>query len=115
LSSYRFIGSHCEIWDTKYVFTRFGQLVEIPDDLAQDAIAHGAALVPAKTFDALSFTPDELKKFGKTGLHAKAPADFLTKRDAAWMKLREPAIPVEDKVQDKAAEPVITHTAQETK
>jgi hypothetical protein len=90
MSQYRFVGTSCEIWDTPYKFTRFGQLVDMPDDLAKSAIASGAALMPASDFDALGFAPDELKKYAKVPSHAKAPASFLSKRDAAWVKLHAP-------------------------
>lgn len=89
MSQYRFVGTHTEIFDTAFSFKRFGQLVEIPDALAQDAIAHGAALLPVAKFDSLGFTADELKRYWNPATHKNAPVDFTAKRNAAWTKLHE--------------------------
>jgi hypothetical protein len=84
MGKYVFVGTHCEIYDTPYKFSRFGQLAEVPDDVAKAAIASGAALLPQADFDKLGFNSDELKKFKDVVSHSKAPKEFIEKRDAAW-------------------------------
>jgi hypothetical protein len=91
MSSYRFVGTRAEIHNTPpggkeqgYILTRFGQLVELPDDLAKHAIAEGVALIKPSDFDEIGFTPDELKKFANPDTHVRATDSFKAKKRQSW-------------------------------
>jgi hypothetical protein len=96
MSVYRFVGTYCEIWDTEFKFTRFGQKVEMPDALAKEAKTQGAALVPEDQFSTIGFSEDELKAYRDHSAHRNAPESFLNKRSAAWKLVHE--APVEKPV-----------------
>lgn len=90
MSQYRFVGcAPAQIMDTPYSFNRYGQLVEIPDELAAMAIANRVHLLPAADFDALGHTPEHLKQFNNPAMHASAPEEFIRARNAAWLKVAE--------------------------
>lgn len=85
MAQFRYVGgAQAEIWDSPFVFKAYGQLVEMPDDVAQKAMEGRIALVPAKEFDSLGHTQDELKKFSRFESHRLATPEFLTKRAEAW-------------------------------
>lgn len=71
----RFVGTYSEILDTPYKLTRFGQLVEIPDDLLR-SIAGRIPLLPAEDVEKV-ITPEELKLYADPRTHAKAPKEFM--------------------------------------
>lgn len=99
----RFIGSSpAEIWDTPYVFKKFGQIVELPDDLYQAAVANRMAIVPVEDFDAL-FTAEDLKSYWNFGTHATAKDEFKAKLVAIVNKRfgRDAGTPVEQPVEVK--------------
>jgi hypothetical protein len=75
MPAFRFVGAHAQIYDTPYVFTRFGQLVELPEDLARRVILERVRLVPASVWDGLGITEAEIQKPGP---------DFAAKKRAAW-------------------------------
>jgi hypothetical protein len=126
----RFVGTTFEIWDSLEtykvripVFTRFGQLAELPDDLAQRLLDEGAPFLKASDFDQRNFTVDELKKFSTVASHGKAPAEFIVKRDAAWKQFQtKSATPKTAEITGgvkivpaAVVEPKITNTDQSTK
>ena len=128
----RFVGTTFEIWDSLEtykvripVFTRFGQLAELPDDLAQRLLDEGAPFIKASEFDQFKFTVDELKKYSTVASHSKAPAEFKTKRDASWKYFQTGQKPEETKTVaaelsgtakvEPAPEPKNTNTDQSTK
>jgi len=88
MQSYRFIGDVAEIHGTPYKFTRFGQLVELPEPMAERACLEGACIIPAAMFDELGFDPADLKKYSRALLHSRAPAEFRAKADRAREVLR---------------------------
>jgi hypothetical protein len=57
--TYVFCGAHAHIGDVELF--RFGQRVELDSKVAAEAIAGGCSLLPAADFDAIGFTPEELK------------------------------------------------------
>lgn len=85
MAKYRYVGgAEAEIWDSGFKFTKFGQLVEMPDDMAAIAKAGKISIIPAEEFDKLGFTPEDLKKFTRFESHRSAPIDFIEKRNQAW-------------------------------
>ncbi len=89
-----------------------GEVVSLDAKLAQDVIEGGGCILPADEFDAIFTDADEIKNFPTPGHAAKAPIEFLHKRDAAlarWYELRaeyqrvEPvAAPVSEVAQELA-------------
>lgn len=84
----RFLGTECTIGDHPSLKT-FGQVIELDETLALEAIAGGAALIPEAEFAALGFTADELREYAQPGLHQFAPPTFLDKKRAGLLKLHE--------------------------
>jgi hypothetical protein len=64
MPAYRFVGAHAKIYDTPYTFSRFGQLVELPEDLARSAVLGRVRLIPAAIWEALGITAEDLQKPG---------------------------------------------------
>lgn len=89
MAQYRHVGTFTVIYDSPYKLERWGQLVEIPDALAQSCIDQGGALLPAADFDSHGVTPDELKKYSAVASHVKATAEFIAKRNALWARVAE--------------------------
>lgn len=84
----RYVGaSSAQIMDTKFVFKRYGQQVELPDELATRVMAENFPVVTEEEFKSLGHTEDELKNHANPATHAKASAEFLGKRKAAWDSL----------------------------
>lgn len=85
---YRFLGTECEITGLARL-REFGASVELPEDLACGLIAppdnpdKGTPLLPAAEFDAIGFTPDELRRYQWPATHADAPEEFHEKKRAA--------------------------------
>src|SRR5690349_17634485 len=76
--TYVFIGAFSQAPDSNIKLTRFGQRVELPADIAADTThPRGLPCIPAEAFDKLGFTEAELKKYGVSDTHEKAPAEFL--------------------------------------
>ena len=94
-SVYVSLGVPFQIFDTPFSGDVFlGKLVlggeiEMPDDLAKSAIVSGAAIVPKAIFDAVDFSPAEVKSHPISKTHAGAPAEFLEKYKAALTALHE--------------------------
>lgn len=86
--TYVFLGTYTEIYGHARL-TDFGQRVDLPEEIAKDAIAGDCAMIPAEEFDAIGFTPDELRKFAKASSHGNAPAEFLEKKKQALVKFHE--------------------------
>jgi hypothetical protein len=68
--------------DTPFVFKKFGQLVEIPEELA----AGHPHLVTPEVWNSVGFTEEETKAkwFGAVSAHRNAPAEFIAKRNTLW-------------------------------
>lgn len=87
---YRYVGgSGAEIHDSPYVFKSFGQLVELPDDVAKKAIEGRIPLVPVTVWDDVGFSETEAKRHARFETHAVASPEFLAKREAVWRKAVE--------------------------
>ncbi len=103
---YRYVGgAPAEIMDSPYKFTRYGQLVEMPDELAEHAIAHRVPLVPVPVWESVSVTDSEVKRHSRFETHVQASPEFISKRDALWRKFVEFHAEVLDK-RVKAAAPL---------
>lgn len=105
---YRFLGIAAVI-DPHIELGQFGQLVDIPQDVAEDAIRGGCALLPDAVTKEIGFTEAEWVRYGNVGDHAdglvwdaalgynvpfpeadrREQADFLTKKRAALVRLHE--------------------------
>ncbi len=84
MTTFVFLGAYSEVLGAGIKLTRFGQRVELPPELAeQTSHPRGLPCIPAADFDALGFTPEELRKFGPAASHEHATAEFLAKKSAA--------------------------------
>lgn len=110
MGKYVFVGTHCEIAHEKPPFpqgiklTKFGQHVEMPDDLAKHVIDQGAHLMPQEDFDKLGFTKDELHRHKDVKTHKQASQEFLNKRHKAWAHFHKPTEPADLPIDNAAPE-----------
>src|ERR1041385_4636965 len=89
MSVYRFIGLESDI-DGYRKLNRFGQSIDMPDDLARELIlgagpeqgfAGACALLPEKDFQSVGFTDSELRVFAiPSAQFGDKAADFLRKK-----------------------------------
>ena len=86
--TYRFLGSASDIGESIRL-SRFGQSVELPDELARVAVLGGCALLPESEFLSVGFTTRELESFGSVASHERAPAEFLDKKRRALVAAHE--------------------------
>jgi len=82
---YRFVGSYCEIDNGRIKLDRFGQRVELGDDVADTVIRGGGAILPEEDFERLGFTAEELAAYAYPGQQESAPEGFKEKRNAAHL------------------------------
>lgn len=102
---YRFVGTYSEIGGYPDL-TKFGQAIELPEDLGTDLIRRNTPLLPDAEFKALGFTDKELADHAYVGSHADAPVEFLDKKRKALVRLHE----IRSKPEPaKIAVPVIPH------
>jgi len=80
--TYYFVGSNSDIGESIRLI-RFGQAVELSDELAREAVLGGCALVADADFQEIGFTLKELETFGSVGSHERAPAEFIEKKKRA--------------------------------
>jgi hypothetical protein len=85
MGAYRFVGSYCEIDGGRIKLDRFGQQVELPDEVAEIVVKGGGAIIPEADFEALGLTEQEVSLYAYPGQQAGAPEVFLVKQKAAWM------------------------------
>ena|ERR1043165_7887431 len=78
MQAYRFVGSNCVIHGVAEL-SKFGQRIELPNDLAETVIRGGGAIIPEHEFEAIGFTADELKKYEFPGARVNAPQSFKDK------------------------------------
>jgi hypothetical protein len=86
----RFIGNKADVGGTK--LTRFGQVFQLPDDVAAELVTNPAAKLPAlpdTDFSMIGFTSRELELYQFPSAHADAPEAFLNKKRAALSRLTE--------------------------
>ena len=86
MASYRYVGGgKAQILGQNAIeFTTYGQLVELPGDIADLCILGHIPILPVEEFDQIGHTDEELSKFSQLHTHANAPAEFLEKRKKAW-------------------------------
>lgn len=79
---YRFVGSACAIWGVAEL-SKFGQRIELLDEVAENVILGGAALITEEDFNVIGFSTDELTDFAFPGQRVNAPEDFKARETAA--------------------------------
>lgn len=108
MPNYRYVGSaKAVIMDTPYEFAKYGQLVDLPDEMVQKAIVErGIPLIPAAEFDLLGHDPKELQYHGRfethETTHPKYP-DFHFKKQHGWAKAAEHRATMVKAFQDQRA------------
>ena len=84
MTTFVFLGAYSEVLGAGIKLTRFGQRVDLPPEIADETkVAGGLPCIPAEQFDALGFTPDELRKYCPVAAHENAPPEFLAKKAQA--------------------------------
>lgn len=86
---YHFVGSYCEIDGGRVKLERFGQRIELTDDIAKTVIMGGGAILPEAEFKRLGFTDAELKDYQFPGPQENAPEGFRAKKKAALVAYAE--------------------------
>ena len=76
-----YLGSYADIGN--FNLRRFGQVIDLTDDVAALALAGGVALLPKDVFDSVGFTPQELADYAYPARQANAPLSFWEKKNAA--------------------------------
>ena len=81
MAKYRYVGgAEGGFFGTPYQFTRYGQLVELPDGWDFDRLS----LITPEEFDSLGHPPEEVRKYADFKSHASASQEFLMRRSKAW-------------------------------
>lgn len=89
MKTYRFLGTEANIGGAQPgTLTQFGQKLQLADDHLTSALQSGAPLLPEDRFAAHGISDADLGKYFSTSLHNDAPADFVAKRDAAWLDMQ---------------------------
>jgi hypothetical protein len=67
--------------------TKFGQTVNLPDEVADQAVLDGVSLLTPEEFSACGFTPDELSRWALPETHRDDVIDpaFFAKKKQAWL------------------------------
>jgi hypothetical protein len=91
MSTYRFLGLSTEIGEIK--LTKFGQAIELPDELARQVIGShesgGAAILPNTEFEELGFTEQELSLYASPISHGQANESFHGKKKKGLLAVHE--------------------------
>jgi len=91
MSSYRFLGTLTNIGEQK--LTKFGQPVELTDEMARDVIgtldSGGGAILPEHDFRQIGFTEQELSLYSDPHSHHQANAAFHEKKARALKAVHE--------------------------
>lgn len=83
MKPYFFVGSYCEIDGGRIKLERFGQRIELPDEVAETVVKGGGAILPEAKFQEIGFTEQELSLYAYPGQRAGAPEVFNQKVAAA--------------------------------
>jgi hypothetical protein len=86
MSTYFYAGTFTEIGGVAEglaALHKFGQSIELSDELAVDVILGGGTIVPKASWDSIGFTEQEISLYSNVYTHATAPAAFLTKKRKA--------------------------------
>jgi len=89
MSTFVFVGDFADIQNPNYNFRRFGQREDMDEQFAQSMVKRNVPLIPATVFDALQISPEDLKAYPNAVSHARAPEDFLKKKQAALEALSQ--------------------------
>lgn len=121
MTKYRFVGTESHIGQVK--LERFGQAFNIDEKLAEQALRAGVALMPDEEFQAIGFTPSQLKIWADPFMplfeipddpaEAKDKEDFMRKRDAALAKCHEIRQGLLERLAAEAAAPVSPADAED--
>ncbi|MDE2103019.1 MAG: hypothetical protein KGL39_37590 [Patescibacteria group bacterium] len=85
MGMYRFVGSYCEIDGGRIKLERFGQQIELSDEVAEVVVKGGGAIIPEAEFEQIGFTEQELSLYAYPGQQSGAPEAWITKRKAAHL------------------------------
>jgi len=84
----RFIGTVAEIgFGSVADFKYFGQSADLPESLYREAVLGSCGILPEPDFNAIGFTPQELKLYANPGARQSAPDEFRAKYKRAIDKL----------------------------
>lgn len=83
------VSGYFEIMDSPHKGQILGQKLDIPEALANSAIAAGASMLPEEEFAEIGFTADELAKYPNAYVQMNAPSQFHVKHAAAIQAVRE--------------------------
>ena len=87
MAQFVFVGAHTELPNLR--LERFGQVVELSHEAAENIIAGGGALLPKDDFDALNFTEQEVSLYTHPAPRAQAPQAFQVKYSDAIARFAE--------------------------
>jgi hypothetical protein len=80
MSMYRYCGAKTDVGEL--TLSKFGQLIEFPDDVAKLVILGGGAIVPVDHPTWKAFTEQELSIYSNPAAHGEANTQFLAKKRA---------------------------------
>lgn len=80
---FRYLGNAVSYIGGDIVLQRFGQPIELDEQLAFDAMAGGCALIPDEQFQEIGFSNQELELYAEPGSDWAAPESFKQKRKEA--------------------------------
>jgi hypothetical protein len=83
------ISDHPEFAGQAHAERVFGDVLEMPDELANRAISEGAAMLPEATFQKCNFSVEEIKAYPNPRLQVGAPASWHKKHLAARLLLHD--------------------------
>lgn len=87
-NQYRFLGDWAEL-EGIVRLSRFGQQVELTDEVAHKAVAENLPIVPEDIWEGLDISDEECKRYPNAIQQNRAPADFLEKKGKALIALQD--------------------------
>lgn len=96
MKTYRFLGTASDIGGYP-ALRSFGQKIELPDDIAADAVRGNLPIIPESQFAALGFTDEELQKYQTPVSRRTATQSFNRKVQKALEHLDDNRAHVEKK------------------
>ena len=78
MAKYRYVGTVTEIGGVPQL-DRFGQAVDLSDEVASIAVLGGAALMTEEDFEGVGFTPAEIERYENPGARRDMDAVFESK------------------------------------
>src|SRR5690348_4266896 len=86
--SCRYVGADSSLIGDRE-FDAVGQVAVFSEEGYRDAVLGGAAFIPETEFRRVSFTSEELEKFGPVGVRVDPTANFCDKLDLAHQIYRD--------------------------